>query len=54
MTIRKRGGRHHLVSKKGKTLGRHSTKAGAEKQEAAINISKAKKAGHVIPKKRGR
>lgn len=51
MTIHKRGGTHHLVSKKGKTLGKHSTRAGAEAQESAINISKAKKAGHRIPKK---
>jgi len=34
-----------------KVLGTHVTKAGAQKQEAAINISKARAAGHRIPKK---
>ncbi len=53
MTIRKRGGKHVLVSRTGKTLGSHRTRAEAEAQESAVNISKAKKAGHRIPKKRG-
>ena len=43
MTIHKRGETHHLVSKKGKTLGKHSTREGAVKQERAINASKAKR-----------
>lgn len=43
MTIHKRGSTHHLTSKKGKTLGKHSTRAGAEKQERAINASKTKR-----------
>ena len=36
----------------GKTLGKHATKAEAQAQEAAINLSKARKAGHVIPRKK--
>ena len=50
--IKKRGKKWVLVSKKsGKVLGTHPTKTAAEKQEAAINISKARAAGHRIPKK---
>lgn len=53
MTIKKRGGKQVLVSKKtGKVLGRHRTKAEAEAQESAIQISKARRAGHHIPKKK--
>ena len=51
MTIRKQGSDYVLKSKStGKTLGKHATKAGAERQERAINISKARKAGYNIPK----
>ena len=39
-----------LYDSKGKrVLGTHPTKAAAMKQERAINISKARKAGHAIP-----
>ena len=52
--IKKRGKKWVLLSKKsGRTLGRHPSKTAAKKQEAAINISKARAAGHRIPKKRG-
>lgn len=51
--ITKKGPGYVLKSKDGsKTLGKHATKAEAQAQEAAINISKARKAGHVIPKKK--
>ena len=51
--IKKRGKKWVLVSKKsGKVLGTHPTKTAAEKQEAAINISKARAAGHRIPRKK--
>ena len=36
----KRGDKYAYVSKKGKTLGTHDTKAGAEKQATAIRISR--------------
>lgn len=50
--IKKRGSKWVLISKTtGKVLGTHGTKKEAEKQEAAINISKARAAGHRIPKK---
>ncbi len=53
MTIRKRGKKFVLKSKRsGRTLGTHSTRAKAEAQESAINISKARAAGHRIPEKR--
>ena len=39
-----------LVSRKGKTLGVHPSRAAAEAQEIAINISKARRAGHRIPR----
>jgi hypothetical protein len=43
---------HVLYSKDGsQVLGRHRTRKEAEAQEAAINIAKARKAGHRIPKK---
>lgn len=35
-----------------KILGTHPTKASAEKQESAINISKARVAGHHIPRRK--
>jgi hypothetical protein len=41
-----------LYTKDGsRLLGKHPSRASAMKQESAINISKAKKAGHIIPKK---
>jgi hypothetical protein len=51
--IEKRGPKKWvLLSKKtGRVLGTHPTKAGAERQERAVNISKARAAGHRIPKK---
>jgi hypothetical protein len=49
--IKKRGGKHVLVSHKGKALGKHKTKAKAQAQETAIQISKARRAGHRIPKR---
>jgi len=48
--IQKRGKKWVLVSKKTKkVLGTHPSKIAAEKQEAAINISKARAVGHRIP-----
>jgi len=50
--IEKRGKKWVLLSRKtGRVMGTHPTKAGAERQEAAVNISKARAAGHHIPKK---
>lgn len=50
--IKKRGSKYVLVSKStGKTLGTHSSRASAARQERAIQISKARKAGHHIPKR---
>lgn len=52
--IKKVGKKWYLYTKNGKKiLGRHITKTSAQKQEAAIHISKARAAGHFIPKKRG-
>ena len=49
--IRKIHSQYVLFTKNGdKVLGKHATKAEAEKQEAAINIFKARKAGHKILK----
>ena len=51
MTIVKRGNKYVLISKStGKVLGTHPNRATALKQEKAIQISKARKAGHKIPK----
>lgn len=50
--IKKSAGNYVLYTKDGsKRLGTHPTKEAAEAQEAAIQISKARKAGHKIPKK---
>ena len=38
-----------LLSHEGKVLGEHPTRAAAARQERAINISKARAAGHYIP-----
>jgi hypothetical protein len=52
MVVVKRGEKYVLVSRStGKTLGRHNSRESALKQEKAIQISKASKAGHKIPKK---
>ena len=51
--ITKRGAGYILKAKStGKVLGKHASKAEAQAQEAAINISKARKAGHVVPRKK--
>lgn len=51
--IKKAGKKWKLYTHDGKrVLGTHGTKAAAEKQEAAINISKARAAGHRIPRKK--
>lgn len=50
--IKKVGSKWKLYTHDGKrVLGTHDTKASAEKQESAINISKARAAGHRIPRK---
>lgn len=50
--IKKHGSGYILMDSEGKKLlGKHKSRADAEKQEAAINISKARAAGHNIPKK---
>lgn len=49
--IRKKGSRFVLYTADGsRVLGTHPTKEAAEAQESAINISKARKAGHHVPK----
>lgn len=52
MTVRRSGSSYKLVSRSGRTLGTHRTKAGAKRQERAISISKARRAGHRIPRRR--
>jgi len=50
--IVKRGKKWCLLSKSsGRTLGCHPSREAALKQEKAIQISKARAAGHRIPKK---
>ena len=53
MTIVKRGNVYKLMSKThpGRVLGTHASRAKALSQEKAIQISKARKAGHNIPYK---
>jgi hypothetical protein len=49
--IRKKGTKYLLYTADGsKVLGTHPSRASAEKQERAIQISKARAAGHRIPK----
>jgi hypothetical protein len=49
--IVKVGRKWALFSKKtGQRLGTHASRADAEAQEIAINISKARRAGHEIPR----
>jgi hypothetical protein len=51
MVIVKRDGKWVLLSKStGRVLGKHNSRKEAIAQETAINISKARKAGHRIPK----
>ena len=52
MTIRKKGKQFQLISSTGKVLGTHPSRAKAQAQESAINISKAHAKGHKIPRKR--
>lgn len=50
--IKKVGKKWYLYSHDGKKiLGRHPTKAGCKRQEAAVNLSKARAAGHRIPRR---
>jgi hypothetical protein len=50
MVVVKRGKKWLLLSKRtGRVLGTHTSRADAVKQETAINISKARAAGHRIP-----
>jgi hypothetical protein len=51
MTVKQAGGKFKLISRTGKTLGTHPTMAKAEAQEKAIQISKARAAGHRIPRR---
>lgn len=49
--IKKQGKKFVLYTKDGsKVLGEHPSLQAAESQEHAINISKARAAGHKIPK----
>jgi hypothetical protein len=53
--IRKEGRVWVLYTSDGKrVLGRHKTRADAVRQERAINLSKARAAGHHIPRRAGR
>ena len=53
--IKKVGKKFYLYSHDGKKiLGRHPNRAGVERQEAAVNISKARAAGHRIPRRPGK
>lgn len=47
--IEKRGGKWVVLSGIGKVLGRHKSEAEADAQLKAIEISKARAAGHRIP-----
>lgn len=50
--IKKVGKKWILYSHDGKKiLGHHPTKASAKRQEAAVNLSKARAAGHRIPRR---
>jgi hypothetical protein len=51
--IKKEGKKFVLYSSDGsKKLGSHSSRGDAKRQEMAIQISKARKAGHKIPEKK--
>jgi hypothetical protein len=43
-------GKYVLISHEGDVLGRHRHKWQAKAQEIAINIAKARRAGHRIPR----
>ena len=49
--IKRIGNRWYLYSHEGRILGRHVTKHGAKAQEIAIDLSKARAAGHRIPRR---
>ena len=50
--IKKHGGNYVLYTQDGQhILGRHKTEADAKRQEAAINISKARQNGVQVPKR---
>lgn len=51
MVVRRKGGKYRLVSGSGRVLGTHPSKKKAKRQERAIQISKARKAGHKIPRR---
>lgn len=52
MTCTKRGKKWVLLSKtSSRVLGRHPSRAACMRQETAINLSKARAAGHRIPKR---
>jgi len=46
--IKKRKGKYYLISHKGKTLGVHTTREDAERQERAIEVSKHKHGAEII------
>jgi hypothetical protein len=53
--IKKQGKTWVLYTKDGsRVLGRHKTRAEAVRQERAVNISKARAAGHRIPRRPAR
>jgi hypothetical protein len=48
--IRKEHGKFVLRDRAGgHVLGRHATKAAAKRQETAVNLSRARQAGHRVP-----
>jgi hypothetical protein len=50
--IRRKGNKYVLYTADGsRVLGTHPSRAEAEKQERAINVSKARQTGHRIPKR---
>lgn len=48
--IQEREGKFVLLSHEGKVLGEHPTNAAAQAQEHAVNIAKARAAGHSVPR----
>ena len=50
--IRRRGKKFQLVSSGGRVMGSHSSRAGAVRQEREVRVSKARRAGHRIPRRR--
>jgi len=50
--ISRHGSRYVLRSHEGRILGRHPSRAAAERQERAIQLSKARAAGRTIPRAR--